>query len=833
MKPSLKKLLVAFLVLNLVSGMQSCKKEEDTISPQNETEEPAEGDFPQPNVIDLVTREAIKTIDTTDYTFVFNTETEVVKNFQVGSIMVDSSSTLAPYGYLRKVTAIHSTKGETTVITEQAQLIDIAEAGSIRFKTGRIPQSRIQKIVLSEGVEWVGQKDPNFSVYSFDYKKTYSGSHGEFTVEGHTSLDLDFFFDFDWHWEWALDLTLGEPVIDLFESGVEINQIASIHTEATGAYQLSGEKTSLAEFYFTPWTFMVGPVPVVFIPKIELFLLANGEIVAEFNAGASEEFSGRLGTRYTDDDGWNEISEASYNTDFSAPNMSYAINYDAHIGPQIELLLYGVVGPFANVTAFASLESELEEIHGLWNLDFVIGVQSEVGVTIDIIGFSNSWEQEFTLFEQTLLHYDNEPFGNAIYIENPTNGSEFAIGDHVNFTCSYTGNTPDLVKFYIGPNLVFEDNEAPYEYSWETQGLNEGRYILSVEEMMEGIVISSDETEFFLKRLEWHEIDLSSIGVTSNTYCTDIVYTGNNDAWITTFEGTSGKVLKTSDDGENWNVTIETNFGLMQIQNLNEVNEAVFLTSAKKVFYTNDGGNTIEELEYGDEYYSQPSFQWKNIFGIGTNEEGDIIAVGKDTGIPYQFEVYRADGISHEPFEDYALPHPNEYGYGPQLFVQANRAIVYGIQDEDQSNKLFYAVSMDGGESWTDHEFYDLTGSDILNGASILNEDQWWIAGENSEGKALVLITENGGQNWETVVIDHINGFSSVKFVDTQKGYATVNKTTVNPEPKVYQTSDGGHTWEAVFGINSTYGMKEVTFVGDEKGLVIGQGPVIYRYGIN
>lgn len=833
MKSSMKKLLVAVIILGFISGIQSCKKDEDPITPQDQTEEPSDDEFPAPNVMDAETRQAIKELDTTNFTFTFNAETDIIKNLEVGSVLVDSSSSFAPYGYLRKVTAINTSKGETTVTTEQARLVDIADTGSIRFRTGKIPQSKIQKIVLSEGVQWVGQKDPNFSVYEFDYKKTYSGAYGEFTVEGHTSLDMDFFFDFDWHWEWDLFPVLGHPVADLFESGVELNQLASIHTEATGAYQLSGEKISLAEFYFTPWTFMVGPIPVVFLPKIELFLLPSGQIVAEFTAGASEEFNGKIGTRYTDNNGWNEISEGNFQTDFSAPNMSMAINYKASIGPEVSLLLYGVTGPFANLTAFAELDSELEEVNGLWTLDFMLGMGSEVGVTIDVLFYEDSWSTTFEIFRDTLLHYDNEPFGNAIYIDGPTAGSEFAIGDNVNFICSYTGDTPDEVRFYIGPDLVFTDTEAPYEYSWETLGLNEGRYVLSVEEIMDGISISADETDFFLRKIEWTEIDLSSLGINSSTFLTDIAITGENEAMITTFEGVSGKILKTADNGDSWNVQLETNYGLMQLQTLNTIDEVAFLTAYNKVNFTDDGGATITELQYDFYGNPRPTFQWKNIFGLGMNEDGEILAVGKDTGIPYQFEVYRADGESHEPFDDFSLPHPNEYGYSPQLFANGDQVLVYGIQDEDNSNALFYEISLDGGENWTDHQFVGLTDADMLKGASMFNDDDWWIVGETSGGEALVLISENGGMSWEKIILEDINGFASVTFVDASKGYATVNKTTTEPEPKIYQTTDGGHSWEPVFGMNTTQGMKKVVFAGNQKGFAVGQGAIIYKYGLN
>lgn len=809
--------------------MQSCKKENEEITPEPE---PIVGEFVSPNIVDESTRASIKTLDTTNFTFTFNAETEMTKKLKIGSVLVDSSSDLAPYGYLRKVTAISSSKGETVVSTKQAFLTDIAESGKIRFNSGRISQAKVKNIVLADGVTLAAQKDPNFSVFAFDYHKSMVGSNGEFTIDGHTSLDMEFFFNFDWHWEWELDRTLGHPVVELFESGVEVQQLASIHTMATGQYNLSNEHFKLADFYFTPWTFMVGPVPVVFYPRIELFLEVNGDITAEFTAGTSEEFTARMGVKYTSEDGWGEIAEHTYNTDFSAPNMNYAINFDAHIGPEISLLLYGVAGPFANITACTDLKSELEGVNQLWTLDFVVGVQSEVGVKIDVLGFSDDYAVDFCLFQDTLLHYENEPFGNAIYIDQPTNGSEFAIGDQVQFKCSYTGTTPDVVQFFIGPDLVYEDTEAPYEYAWESQGLNEGRYVLTVKEIKDNIEMSQDDAEFFLRVIQWFEIDMNSYGITDNTRCTDVVFYSSDEAWMTTSEAGTGKLLKTNNGGLSWEVAVESNLGLEQLHMFNSGGQGIFLTSTHKVYYTNDGGTNFQEMEYGNEYYTQPTFQWKNIFGISMNLDGEVVAVGKDTGIPYQFEIYRANSASHEPINDYEISHDNEYGYSPKLYLRGNDAIVYGIQDENQADKLFYLTSVDGGLSWVDHEFVGLNESDMLLNASILNETEWWIVGENAAGHALVLNTKNAGNSWQTIELEEVPGFSSVHFVDANKGYATVNKTTSTPEPKVYQTTDGGVNWQPVFGINSTFGMEKVSFLGNELGVVVGQGPVIYKYGI-
>ena len=825
----MKKIILFLIIVQLSISFSACKKETDPIV-EPETPE-GETPFEAPNVVDEATRKVISEIDTSNFTFTFKGETDIIKNLKVGSILVDSVSEMAPDGYLRKVTSISSKKGETIIETQQAFITDIAKEGSIRFNSGRVKQSRIKKIVLADGVQWVGQRDPNFSVFSFDYNKKVTGEYGEFTMEGHTSLDMEFFFNFDWKWVWEADWTLGHAEVELFESGVIIDQQASIHTEATGLMTVDKHYT-LANFYFTPWTFMVGPVPVVFYPKLELFMDINGEISAEFTAGSSEEFHARMGSQYTTATSWSEIAEYTYNSDFSAPNMTMEINYLAHIGPKIGLYLYGVMGPYANVTACAQLVSELEEIHGLWTMDFIVGSQAEVGVEIDILGFHEAYGPDpFCLFRDTVLHYDNEPFGNAIYVDDPAGGSQFAIGDNVSFNCSYTGSTPDAVEFYIGPTLIFEDTEEPFEYTWGTEGLNEGRYRIRVKEIMNGIVISEDSAYFFLRKLEWSEIDLSTYGIHAGTRCTDIRYFGENDAWMTTSAAGEGKLLKTTDGGSTWQVVKESFLGLEQMEVYNSSGSGIFLTSNNKVYGYSSSSGDFSELRYGQ--FSQPTFQWKNVFGIATNPDGEILAVGKDTGIPYQFGIYRASVATNSPINDYDIPHDNEYGYSPKLYIRGNEALVYGIQDENQPNRNYYLTSADGGQSWEDHEFSGVSQLDILQDASILNENEWWIVGENENGNALVLITENAGVSWQSTVFDDIDGFSSVHFVDANKGYATINKTTTDAQPKVYKTMDGGISWEPVFGINTIYGMEKVSFLGDELGVVVGQGPIMYKFGLN
>ncbi len=840
MKKLFKKLLFLVLALGIMLVQQACENDSSTTEPEVSDHVI----LPPTNVMDETSRKAIKTLDTTNFTFIFSEETDFIKNLEVGHIIVDSISDLAPYGYLRKITSIVNNRDSGIIInTEATRLIDVADSGEIDFSTGKILQSKVEKIVLGDGVKWVGQKGPKISVYEFDYSKSFEGPNGKFTVEGHTALELDFFFRFSWRWVFDpfAPPTFGYPEVRLFKSGVKVNQLASINAKATGACPLAGEKISLAKYYLSPWTFMFGPVPVVFVPRIELFLLPTGEVKAEFTATASERFEGKIGTRYTHSNGWSKISEVEYETDYSAPNISVATNFKVNIGPEVALLLYGICGPYANISAFSELNSSQGTADNLWYLDFFIGVEAEVGATIDILFYSTSWGTTFELFKKLLLHCDNEPFENMIYIESPTNGSQYAIGDNIDFKCAYTGDTPDEVRFYLGSNLIYTDTEAPYEYNWESEGSGEGLYTLKVVEIIDGIEVSTDVADFYLRKVEWSAIDLSYLGITDNMDLTGVAFKDEHSAVITVSEVNKGKILFTDDDGESWTVHLETNFGIAQFLPLLsgqvwEDLEMVFVSTFNKVFnyYINVNGDVVVSIFGYHDYFGNiiPSFQWKKIYGIGANKDGEVLAVGKDTGIPYRFEVYRADKETHEPFPDYSLPHPNEYGYSPKLCVSEDHVLVYGIQDENLPNQLFYEISRNGGNSWEDLEFEGLTDADRLNGAYIFNDDLWWIVGKKSSGEALVLISQNGGMDWETVIVEAIRPFTSVVFINPTKGFATIDKTTDDPEPKMYQTTDGGHSWEPVLGLKTTQGLKTITFVGDSKALAVGKGPIIYKYGV-
>lgn len=252
----MKKLLPLLIALAILFTA-GCKKE----TPEQPGPDPTPtGDVivaENTRIIDQQTRSIITSIDTVNYTITVTGNSDIISNLKVGDILVDSASAQAPYGYLRKVTSISNNKdGEVVIVTGMATLTEAVNKGSIDFNTGKLSMAHVESYQLADGVTLQNLKNTDFTVFSFDYEKVFENDNGEVTISGHTDLDIEFFFDFDWDFDW---LSLPPmPIVEKFESGVEINQNASImmYSEAGAGMH---ERISLAKFYFTPWTFMVGP----------------------------------------------------------------------------------------------------------------------------------------------------------------------------------------------------------------------------------------------------------------------------------------------------------------------------------------------------------------------------------------------------------------------------------------------------------------------------------------------------------------------------------------------------------------------------------------------
>jgi len=831
----MKKNIQLFIPILFLTILFSCSTDPEPIKePEQNRKETIVADITK--VIDQETRNKITAIDTSNFTFTINGESDVIKNLKIGDILVDSSSTMAPNGYLRKIIAIEGTGGQKTIRTKQGKLSEAVPQASLRFNSGVLNKSMLKSYNLAKGVKFSEGKrldkntKTNFNVFEFEFEKEiHNPDHAseKISLTGFASLDMEFVFEFDW--SFVLDLNLVE--VDLFKSTVVIDQVAQIKLTSENGVSFS-ERVSFATLEFAPWTFAIGPVPVVLVPKIELFMEVDGTVSAELSTWASEHYQGEIGLKYTSDDGWNGIGESNADLDYSPPSLTLSANFQTHVGPEVKVLLYGVAGPTIDITGCYELDATLIPPYS-WDLEFNIGARSRAGVELYLLGFEKKWNTEIFCYTKNLFKLENEPFGNEIYITNPLDNRSLIFGNPITITADVVGEAASKVEFYIDNNLVFTDTEKPYEYIWETNNSSEGSHTIEVKEFISGDKVSSDEVTISLQIANWSAIDLPVGTTTLHT----VHFLNSTIGWI------FGKyyAYKTQDGGNSWHEVNTVLRDLNEVVVLNE--QEIVARRGMGVWFSENGGDDF--LTYGAIWETSdgtkefiPTFAEAEIYGIASNTNGELVTIGDI----FQSELLTVKRVNHadHKFNGSYTTDCTQYlpGTFPKIYFKGNLGLIFNVKKNDD---WAYMRSTDGGVTWTsfaatfhgiDYSFGGNRNQEVID-VFFLDENIGWLVGGISTS-GFISKTTDGGLTWENINIGAENqespfrfaGISTVNFLNTNEGYIGIDAFTIYPPDtpaphKMFHTKDGGSTWQPVEEIRTFNNISDIFFLGSNFGWAV------------
>ena len=122
---------------------------------------------------------------------------------------------------------------------------------------------------------------------------------------------------------------------------------------------------------------------------------------------------------------------------------------------------------------------------------------------------------------------------------------------------------------------------------------------------------------------------------------------------------------------------------------------------------------------------------------------------------------------------------------------------------------------------WKDFEYQELQTRVPINAIYFLNENKGWVGGGNffnhvTDAPNIIMKTENGGLDWETIIDDPGFGIYDIQFIDASNGWAISRN-------KIYSTIDGGNAWESSpLGL----GLASLHFVNKDIGYVAGSGRI-------
>ena len=796
-------------LLAIVLFFTTCKKDE--VAPKEKPiigKEIIIGD--NTKVLKLEDREGIVDIDLDNFNFTA-TPSGFFNSIDVNDIIVDSTSSKSPYGYMRKVTSIENNGGQLIIHTEQAKLVEAIKQASFSLKTNGLKNSDIQSIVLEPGVTISKKSTNKFRAFEFNFDKRFGTPENGVYVSGDTYLDIDFFWDFEW------SVTTDSPFfeVDLLKSGVEVDQGASINVVGNGSYS---ETTSFkfAAIEFTPITIMVGPVPLVFVPKVEFFINMKGEISANITTGASETFNTKLGIKYENSE-WSPIFEKNFDYDFIIPSIEANALIEASVEPRAGIFLYGIAGPVVGIEAYTNLNSELLSADR-FNINYSLGIRSYAGVVLTVFGMDVvNKELELFDFPKSLYEIENGSNEESISIISPSDNAAIGVGETTEIKAYFTGQVPSKVEFYVNDNLVGSDQEKPFSFQWETNGLQTGTYQLKVKSILSNHELESKVVNVDLVSAGWDVYNLNEkiSGLPAYMGLKDIFILDDSHIWI---NGDSGNIFFSSNAGDSWG-RINSSGKVESSPIFIDSNNGYAFDTSYDLVYTNDGGVTWNE----DAHIS--GFLGEEIV-VNYSESSNLIMYGRLSG-EEALTFYNSNQDVEETFvkfSDHNVSTSYQDGFVPRpKMISNSKGLFIPNMKYNSSTKRYLGLYKGGQFNLID---VGLKDDDIIVDLFFINEtDGWFVSSLN-----LLYKTSDGGNNWEQIFNgSNILGGYEVKmfFVDPNTGYWIDTYSGVN-KTKLYMTNDGGHNWSEVDGFKNVIGLNDVKFYGKNLGFVIGGGNGTY-----
>ncbi len=274
-----------------------------------------------------------------------------------------------------------------------------------------------------------------------------------------------------------------------------------------------------------------------------------------------------------------------------------------------------------------------------------------------------------------------------------------------------------------------------------------------------------------------------------NSMLQGIYTSASNTTWAVGYNG----LMETTNKGATWKARL-SGYCLFDVFFLNAKGWAVGLNGT--IFHT---------LDYGETWFEIPSgynFRFEKIYFTD-----DL--VGYILGSGYLLKTF--DGG-----ETWKILQPSEHVIQNMCFLNRDTGWVAGGEGT-------ILKTTDGGKSWSYQQFNGVQYG-TLSSVFFINDQVGWACGSGLEiPGGVILKTEDGGTSWEVQQSGVNNFIYSVKFTDSQNGWA------VGDEGIMFNTTDGGSNWIEE-GSGTLSDLYAVTLFGNDDGWVTGNDGIVLKY---
>ena len=353
-------------------------------------------------------------------TFVFGSSSAEAEKIEAGSYIVAASTPDVPQGFLKKVESVSVSSEGTRVNVSDAQLTDVVEEAGVELE-GRLnlenDNSNLSGGTFSDntpynpllkrssvGLTVYGDARPLDAIPVCSKQDVYIDFNnvdidGKAKINGCVGFTSDFVFK----------MAIENAKMTEADFTVTSTAASELDVELTAAEVDVNFQIELTKFDISPIVFFIGPVPVVIVPEVRLVLGLDGKLNVNITAKGSHEISTTTGLRFTDNK-WQSVKERTHNFDFHMPVLNGNVNAKVYVGPEVDMMFYGIAGPGANVHLFTRVEADFDHYTSYGNT-WEIWAGLNVGARFSV-----------TLFDQTLFKI-SEP--NLIGYEGLVASSEY------------------------------------------------------------------------------------------------------------------------------------------------------------------------------------------------------------------------------------------------------------------------------------------------------------------------------------------------------------------------------------------------------------------------
>ncbi|MFO7660792.1 MAG: chitobiase/beta-hexosaminidase C-terminal domain-containing protein, partial [Candidatus Cloacimonadaceae bacterium] len=294
-------------------------------------------------------------------------------NLDVNVILVSPPCLEAPNGFLRRITGMKKTFRGTEVSTTDASLDEVFEQGDI---VGEDQDLETTKIVSSQammdGVTFVADaKDP--TKFSYNVNVSMSRFGVTLNLNGPITFSQSFGFNARIRWFQISKINFTSHTLQ----GLDLDATLSPTTLNTSV----GWDTTLYRHQMSPYTFWIGPVPIVIVPviSVDLYVTAGGEVYIGANLTQSQTIDAGIHYNKSSSPKWSTSSDRQVQNPVFTPLLSGTGNLEVGAGPKLSCLLYGLVGPF--VGAFGYLNMEVAPLEVPW---WTLSLGGKISLGIDL-----------------------------------------------------------------------------------------------------------------------------------------------------------------------------------------------------------------------------------------------------------------------------------------------------------------------------------------------------------------------------------------------------------------------------------------------------------------